>query len=465
VATDGGAGGATSGSPDERALLRPPPAVVEIAQRLEEAGHETWCVGGAVRDALLGHLHNDWDLATAAVPDEVIRLFPRRTVPVGLAHGTVGVLDRMRTLHEVTTFRRDVRTDGRHAEVEFGASLDEDLARRDITINAIAYSPTRHILHDPFHGRADLGRRLVRAVGRAADRMREDRLRALRGLRFASRFEFTIDAETWEAIVASAPALTQLSAERVKEELTKTMVQVARPGRALALWRDSGALRVLVPTIAGLDAIGIATLDCLAQPRERAAGDRGVARRDARRLARLAALFLGHRAREVEDALKTLRFSNHDAAWIARIAEVWRTVGSTMEWTLLSEATVPDATVRRWVASAGRMQIASLLRLAAARWAAVRTAGGPAPTARQVRGLYRRALRSAFRDAIQLSDLAVDGSDLQDGGVAYGPLVGEMLRRLLAAVVEDQALNVRDRLLALARQWATESPSERPTST
>ena len=108
-------------------------------------------------------------------------------------------------MHEVTTFRRDVQTDGRHAIVEFGASLDEDLARRDFTINAIAYGPDTRELHDPFHGREDLEHRLVRAVGIAADRMREDRLRALRAIRFAARFRFAIEAQTWSAILDSAP--------------------------------------------------------------------------------------------------------------------------------------------------------------------------------------------------------------------------------------------------------------------
>jgi tRNA nucleotidyltransferase (CCA-adding enzyme) len=120
--------------------LNPPEAVLRIARTLEKAGFETWCVGGAVRDALLGHPHLDWDLATAAHPPQIRSLFPR-TVPVGIAFGTIGVLDDAGVMHEVTTFRRDVNTDGRHAEVEFGASLDEDLARRDFTINAIAYSP------------------------------------------------------------------------------------------------------------------------------------------------------------------------------------------------------------------------------------------------------------------------------------------------------------------------------------
>src|SRR5438105_1197039 len=125
-------------------ILNPPEPVLAIARRLEEGSYEAWCVGGAVRDALLGHPHLDWDLATSATPEQVRAIFGRRrTIPVGIQFGTVGVLDDIGTLHEVTTFRRDVKTDGRHAEVEFGATLDEDLARRDFTINAIAYSPSR----------------------------------------------------------------------------------------------------------------------------------------------------------------------------------------------------------------------------------------------------------------------------------------------------------------------------------
>src|SRR5947207_10059395 len=175
-------------------MLNPPETVLEIARRLEQGGYEAWCVGGAVRDAILGHPHLDWDFATSATPDQVRDIFgKRRTIPVGIQFGTVGVLDEEGTLHEVTTFRRDIKTDGRHAEVEFGASLDEDLARRDFTINAIAFSPSKRELHDPFGGQLDLERRVVRAVGNAPERMREDRLRALRALRFASRFDFAIE--------------------------------------------------------------------------------------------------------------------------------------------------------------------------------------------------------------------------------------------------------------------------------
>lgn len=433
-------------------VLRPPDAILRIAERLERAGFETWCVGGAVRDALLGYQHADWDLATAARPDEVMRLF-RRTVPVGLAYGTVGVLDGQNVLHEVTTFRHDVRTDGRHAVVEFGASLDEDLARRDLTINAIAYSPSQHTVHDPFDGRGDLGRRLVRAVGQPDDRMREDRLRALRAMRFAARFDFDIEPTTWNAIVASAPELSRLSAERVKEELSKIMGQVVRPSRAIRLWRESGALAVLVPALADLDAVTIASLDCLARP-DGKGGARSRARADARRLARLAALFVGLSDTATRRSLKALRFSNQDAEWIAMLAAGWQAVGADIEKTLGGTEPPTDASIRRWVAAVGRTTAPSVLRVAAARWAAIRADGAPAPGPRQVAALYRRMVRSAYRDALDVGDLAVDGNDLMALGIAPGREIGELLKRLVAAVIADPLLNTRNALLALTTQWS-----------
>ena len=437
------------------ASFDPPRPVLDIAARLEGAGYETWCVGGAVRDALAGHRHSDWDLATAATPDQVMQLFRRRTIPVGVSHGTVGVLDAAGAMHEVTTFRRDVRTDGRHADVEFGASLDEDLARRDFTINAIAYSPSRHLLHDPFDGRGDLRRKVLRAVGTPADRMREDRLRALRALRFAARFGFTIDAATWDAIVASAPYLRQLSAERVKEELTKTMTQVGKPSAALRMWHDCGALAVLVPRLDALDAVTVASLDCLPQPGRPIGGDtpaaqRSVARSDARRLARLAAMFLAMPADNARHTLKAMRFSNADAEWIAGLAAGWQSVGSDMERALMSGAEVPDGLIRLWVAAAGRTRVASLLRIASARWSAGRVMGASGPSEASVRALYRRAVRSAFRDAVDLADLAVDGDDLIGAGFAPGKRLGEILRELLVVVLADPSQNTRARLLALA---------------
>lgn len=422
--------------------LRPPAVVLEITRDLEQAGFQAWCVGGAVRDALLGHAHLDWDLATDATPDQVRTVFGRkRTIPVGIEFGTVGVLDAAGVLHEVTTFRRDVRTDGRHAEVEFGVSLDEDLARRDYTINAIAYSPTRGELRDPFGGQRDLDARVIRAVGDPAERMREDRLRALRALRFAARFDFEIDAKTWEAIRGSAPHLTQLSAERVKQELEKTMDQVAAPSRAMTMWRESGALAVLIPELAAVSDEALRALDCVAQP--------GPLRKPGRRLARLAVLFSGGDHGEVHAVATRLRFSKHEAQWIAGIVERWGSLDAPMFQTL-GRAQPADASIRRWIAVIGRLQLGAFFRVASARWAARRamtSSGAPAPAAQAVRALYRRSLRAALRDPVDLRDLAVDGDDLRQAGIAPGPELGKILSLLLALVLDDPRRNTRDRLL------------------
>ena len=418
---------------DAPVRLHPPREVLRIAEQLTEAGHETWCVGGAVRDALLGLEHLDWDLATAATPPEVQRLF-RRTKPIGIEFGTVGVIDRDGRMHEVTTFRRDVRTDGRHAEVEFGASLDEDLARRDFTINAIAWSPREERLHDPFGGRADLERRVVRAVGDPDARMREDRLRALRAIRFAARFGFEIEPATWAAMVASAPHLGRLSAERVHEELRKTMVQVRCPADALARWQESGALATLIPGLR-LSPEALATLDQLAPP--------GPPRRPHRHIARLAALFLDVEPRVLGEMLDRLRFSKSDAAWIRALVDRWGSLGQPMGAALAADD-VPAVQMRRWVAAIGRTMLPGFMRVAAARW---RASGSRL----RVEPAYRRMLRIAYRDPLEIGDLAIDGDDLRRLGVRPGPSMGAILHALRDAVIEDPARNVPDELLARAR--------------
>lgn len=429
--------------------LDPPRAVRRIAERLERAGYETWCVGGAVRDALLGRAHTaDWDLATAATPDDVQRLFPRRTVPKGIRFGTVGVLDEHRVMHEVTTFRRDVTTDGRHAVVAYGASLDEDLARRDFTINAIAYSPTRGVLRDPFDGRADLARRLVRSVGDPATRLREDYLRALRALRFATRLGFDIDAATWAAVCASAPALPRLSRERVRDELEKTIAQGVPPSRGLELWRASGALAALVPVLADRPPLVFGTLDVLAAPTGR--------RADERLANRLAALFVDLPVRETRRTLRELRLPNARLAWIAHLAETWSRIGADVVRAVGGDGTPTDATLRQWVARAGRLSVSAVLRIAIARCAAARgrAAGPDDAAARAARAVFRRVARIAYRDAVDLHDLAVDGEDLRALGIAPGPALGKILEALLTEVLDEPALNTRERLLSRARVLA-----------
>src|SRR5690242_12480909 len=225
-----------------------PGEVLRIARTLETAGFETWCVGGAIRDNLLGLENHDFDLTTAAPPGEVRRLF-KRTVPVGVEHGTVAVLDREQRAHEVTTFRRDIKTDGRHAVVEFGVSLMDDLARRDFTINAIAYHPIRHEWRDPFRGADDLAKKLIRSVGDANWRFQEDYLRILRALRFSARFEFRIHARTLEAAKANIQGLAQLSAERVRDEWFKGILTAKKVSKVVGLWRAVGATRIWLPEL------------------------------------------------------------------------------------------------------------------------------------------------------------------------------------------------------------------------
>ena len=432
-----------SGRAADATQLKPPGVVRDIARTLEDAGFETWCVGGAVRDALLGHAHLDWDLATAATPPQVRRLF-KRTVPVGIKFGTIGVLDPKGSMHEVTTFRRDVRTDGRHAEVEFGASLEEDLARRDFTVNAIAYSPSRKELRDPFDGRGDLARQVIRAVGDAEARMREDRLRALRAIRFAARFGFEIEPATWKAIVASAPHLDRLSMERVKQEIEKTMEQVARPSSAFSRWRESGAFARVVPALAGIDNTTLVAIDVMAQPSGAAHPER--------RIDRITALFSELAPKDATRALKALRFSNTDVHWVRDVLERWRALETPLRSVLAGTKRASDVAVRRWVAVAGRLRVGAVMRLAAARFAAERAAGLPAPAAEAVASAYRRMQRTAFRDPVEIGDLAVDGDDLRGAGISAGPAIGRTLDALLEWVLEDPARNTRAKLLARARE-------------
>ena len=425
--------------------LNPPEPVLAIARRLEEAGYEAWCVGGAVRDAILGHPHLDWDLATSATPDQVREIFgKRRTIPVGIQFGTVGVLDGQGTLHEVTTFRRDIKTDGRHAEVEFGATLNEDLARRDFTINAIAYSPSRDELRDPFRGREDLAGRLVRAVGNAESRMSEDRLRALRAIRFAARFGFAIENATLAAIETSAPYMSRLSPERVKQELEKTMEQVERPGRALALWRDTGVLATVIPSLAKVSDETLAAVDLLPRP--------GLGAKPYRLFARVAALFVGLGEAESRRALTELRFPKVEIRRAADFAAVWSEIGATIGRAIASHEPPADIDVRRWVATIGRLDIAPFMRIASA--TLIASHPNDATLERGMRALYRRMLETARNDPIEIADLAIDGDDLHRAGIPPGPMIGKILKALLDQVLADPSRNTQDWLLRRAQSLA-----------
>jgi tRNA nucleotidyltransferase (CCA-adding enzyme) len=445
-----GSNPSTTTTNDRLKHLHPPVAVLEIAQRLEAAGFEAWCVGGAIRDALLGHPHLDWDLATSATPTQVRELFgQRRTIPIGIEFGTVGVLDRDGLMHEVTTFRRDVRTDGRRAEVEFGVSLEQDLSRRDFTINAIAYSARLEEVRDPFGGREDLARGVVRAVGDPQARMREDRLRALRAIRFAARFDFRIDGPTLAAVADAAPFLGRLSPERVKQELEKTMDQVRCPSTALRLWRSTGAFATLIPRLAGASDEALAIPDHLARP--------GLRNRPARRSNRLAGLLVGLPAAEAVRVLTSLRCSRGEIQWVGALVDRWHAHGGEIERSLMTGQVPRDVEVRRWVAAIGRLHLGGFMRLAGAIWAVSRAAVPQGtPSGEPIRRLYRRMLRVAFHDVIDIGGLAIDGDDLRRIGISPGPAMGKILQALLALVLEDPACNRPAWLLDEAKRMGSE---------
>jgi len=374
------------------AQLPIPTEVLKIAQKLEDAGFETWCVGGAIRDNLLGVANHDFDLTTAAPPQEVQKLF-KRTVPVGIEHGTVVVLDADNKPHEVTTFRKDIETDGRHAVVAFGVSLMDDLARRDFTINAMAYQPIRHEWRDPFQGAQDLEKKLIRSVGDPNWRFQEDYLRILRALRFSARFEFRIHARTLEAAKANAQGLAQLSAERVRDEWFKGIQTARKVSRLVALWKDIGAKRIWLPELG--DAAGVDKL-----PRD-------------------PVVLTAYIAKDPASLLTRLKCANRDI-------ERGRAIG---KWRDNYPEPRDAVRVRRWMADVGEY-VDDLLIGASDE--------------------VRKAVAKARADnpPLALKDLAIKGDDLIAAGVRPGPDVGEALARLLDEVLEDPTRNTKDYLLS-----------------
>ena len=430
---------------DVRPHPKAPPNVRWLVETLEGAGYETWAVGGAVRDVLLGIDSGEWDLATRARPKQVKRLF-KRTVPLGIEHGTVGVLASDGTLYEVTTFRRDVLTTGRHAVVEFADRLEDDLSRRDFTINAIAWHPLRDELYDPFGGVEDLESRVLRTVGEPAERFAEDYLRVLRALRFAGRFDLQIENRTWKALRSAVAHLDILSRERVREELMKILGGDSRPSRALDLYRTSGVLTKVAPELAaGVGAlIPDGALAGTEAWRYALALSEAVSAR--RPLLRLAALLQGTATAE-DDAPRRaaqlmirLRFSS---------AQVERVVGLVAAGPLPPDART-GADRRRWLSRVGPGRLPDLARLWIARERVLGAYGAAQPTT--TRALWS-AMRAEVRSGVPLSlaDLALDGRDLIRMGLKPGPHFRTVLDDLLDRVLENPALNDADLLAELVR--------------
>ncbi|HEX5052409.1 MAG TPA: HD domain-containing protein [Planctomycetota bacterium] len=438
-----------------------PKDVFTLIGQLAAAGRRAWIVGGCVRDSLLGKPATDWDLATDARPDELMRIFPR-AIPTGLQHGTVTLVMGGRH-YEVTTLRGEASySDGRRPDaVRFVGDIEADLARRDFTINAIAVDPASGALIDPHGGRRDLDAKVIRAVGVARERFAEDGLRVLRAARFAATLEFDLATETFAAIGPTLDTFRKVSAERVRDEWIKTM-RARRPSRAFEVMRESGMLAVTCPELLeGVDMEqnkwhsfdvwrhGMACMDaCVGDPVLRIAAllhDVGKPRTRAFSDKTKDYTFYEHDrvgAEIAEPICERLRFSNDERLRITAL--VRHHLFHYDQWT--------DAAVRRWIRRVGKDRLEDLYALSEADTRAKAEVIEPELL------LPIQALRShvervlAKGAALSTRDLAIDGDDLmREFGRPPGRWIGEVLDALLEDVTAEPAGNERTALLHKAR--------------
>lgn len=432
-----------------------PGEVKSLLARLEDAGFEAWAVGGCVRDSLLGRTPTDWDVCTNALPSQIRQVFRgQKLVLTGEKHGTVGVVCGKK-VYEITTYRTDgAYRDSRHpSEVRFVATLQEDLARRDFTVNAMACHPLRG-LADPFGGRTDLADRHIRCVGSARERFCEDALRILRGMRFAAQLDFFIEDETRAAMLACADRLRRISAERIYTELTRLLCGPAA-GRVLA--EDGKILLPILPELdpcMGLDQHSVhhhkdvylhmaaAVAKAPPDPDVRwAAFLHDVGKPDCFSLdADGAGHFYGHNERGAQMVRAILTRLHAPRARIERVTQLVR----------LHDAPLPatDPGVRRWMQRLGEPALMQLAQLRRADLAAHTATPWVQARKAQLEEFVRAVRAQADAGACyRLDMLAVNGRDVIRAGVHPGPDVGRILNALLDSVVEGEIPNDRSALL------------------
>jgi tRNA nucleotidyltransferase (CCA-adding enzyme) len=416
----------TSGLPPLLAQAQLPTSVLEVLRGLHAAGHAAFLVGGGVRDLLRGVPAKDFDVATSALPAQVQAAF-KKVIPTGIDHGTVTVLLRG-TPVEVTTFRSEgAYVDGRRpSQVNFESKVEDDLSRRDFTINAMAFDPDRGELKDPFHVQVDLAARIVRCVGRAEERFAEDGLRALRAVRFASTLEFTLDPETENAIPRTLAVFQKISRERIRDELLK-LLQAPQPSQGLALLARTGLLGAMAPEVFPLDPRGAARVDVT----------------PARDLLRLTA-WLEEATSELPVRLRVLESLKLSRKQVEDVAFQWRFA------ILPAHASAPDPALRRMLAGLGPERLDDAVVHAQAR---AQTSPEHA-TDLSLAAQRLRAVREA-QPPLNAKALALTGGDvMRILGIGPSPRVGEATRFLLDSVLDDPSLNSRETLEPLLFNWA-----------
>ncbi len=413
----------------------------EIIEKLNQHGYEAFIVGGCVRDSLMGRMPEDWDITTSATPQQVKAVFGR-TIDTGIQHGTVTIM-RGKIGYEVTTYRIDGEyEDGRHPKsVAFTPNLEEDLKRRDFTINAMAYSH-RTGLVDIFGGMEDLESGMIRCVGRAADRFTEDALRILRALRFSAQLGFAIEPDTQAAIRELAPNLVHVSKERIQMELSKLLLS-GHPGDIRHLF-SYGISPYVSETFPALDPETIFILPTL--PAEKAV--------------RWAAVLRHLSPQDAGRILKELKLDNDTIGKAKLLVQFGPLpVGQT------------ETEIRRTMSRMSEADFDSLLAFKEAAAGEGADGSGPLPGEAQT-GDRRigpnacpetlselakiRQMTAEIRrrgDCISLKTLAVTGGDLIRMGMKPGKLLGDTLSRLLQLVLEEPEKNQKEILLNIAEEW------------
>jgi len=450
---------------------RVPGDVLGICKRLRERGKRGWIVGGCVRDLLRGKEPKDWDVATDARPEDVVKMF-RKVIPTGLQHGTVTVVQGG-THYEVTTLRGEgAYSDGRRPDkVEFVDDITADLARRDFTFNAIAIDPVDGHLIDPFGGSADLDAHVVRAVGEPIERFSEDGLRVLRAARFAATLGCGIDPATERAMGHERALATfrRVSAERVRDEWMKSMT-AAKPSVAFEIMRRTNILGITCPEL--IESVGceqnkwhafdvwghaMACLDaCAPSPVLRVAAllhDVGKPRTRAFSDKTGDFTFYDHErvgAEMAEPLLTRLRFSNEDRAKITALIR-HHLICYSDSWT--------DAAVRRWLRRVTPELAPDLYKIGVAD-----ALGKGRDASEDIEALDRLRARVeamiAAGAALSARDLAINGSDLmKELNLKPSRVIGQILERLVELVTDDPTANERARLLDAAREALAEVSS------
>ncbi len=433
--------------------------ILTIVQTFGRAGYECYLVGGSVRDLLLGEECGDYDFATNARPDEVMKLF-RKVIPTGIKHGTVTILMDGLSF-EVTTYRADGKyIDGRRPEtVSFSSSLEEDVCRRDFTINGLAYNVEKELILDYVDGMADIDRRIIRTIGNPDDRFSEDGLRTYRACRFAARLNFVIEEKTFEAITSKLDTAGLVSPERVRDELNK-LLAAEKPSAGIEYMRKSGLLNLFLPELArcygvsqnrfhvydvywhSLCSCDAAPADSLIIRLSALLHDIGkvLTRRDP---GDGEATFYNHEvigAKMARRILKRLRYSNDECEKINNLI-LNHMFHYTEEWS--------DGAVRRFMRKVGLENLQDLIAL---RMADRKGNGSREGLPSQISRLRERIAKAIEEEnAISVRDLKINGTVIMEKfRLAPGPVIGKILNALLEDVLDDPAVNTPELLLEKA---------------